>query len=396
MVYPCAMRKKTLSIAFIHNEKKLGTGAHYINDLMSRRLAEMGVRVRNFYPTHPLIDAPVHLKGFYNVLFFYSLLEKKNEMLTFDLIQGTTYTPLAFLPFSVPVISHFGSTTWGFLDAVPLAKDLEPHLRTIWVDLKSAGVISELNVRTRRPLRDVAEIEKLVATRADAVIATSRVVRQNLLDAGVEPDRIYLVPNAIEDYWFEAKTSRVSDRPSLVFLGRMGSDAFTLKLKGVDRLVDFYQSFRHVPKHTIGITGNRSMVKWFDARLGDHRFYQNYRKASIPSLLGPLAGGILLITSRYEGFSLSLVEGMSRGLIPVTYPVGVAPEIIRNGKNGFLVSSQAEGKKIIRRLLDLPREKRQRLAAAARETAAAFNSKAISRDLLKVYQDVLRKPRRRE
>src|SRR3989338_9720345 len=141
-----------MKIAFIHNDKKVGTGAHFINDLMVRRLREAGVRVKNFYPKNPLLDAPLHLKGISNVLFFYSLLEHKDEVLKYDLIQGTTYTPLAFLPFSIPVVSHFGSTSWGFLKAVPLAKYLEPPLRNIWVTLKNDRAIRELNGRTRRSL----------------------------------------------------------------------------------------------------------------------------------------------------------------------------------------------------------------------------------------------------
>src|SRR3989338_7757978 len=64
-----------MRIAFIHNEKKIGTGAHFINDLMMKRLRDTGVRVKNFYPKNPLLDAPVHLKGLANILFFYSLLE---------------------------------------------------------------------------------------------------------------------------------------------------------------------------------------------------------------------------------------------------------------------------------------------------------------------------------
>jgi glycosyltransferase involved in cell wall biosynthesis len=108
-------------------------------------------------------------------------------------------------------------------------------------------------------------------------------------------------------------------------------------------------------------------------------------------MLNQLAGGILLVTSRYEGFSLSLVEGMSQGLIPVAYPVGIAPEIIRNGKNGFLITSQAEGKKIIQRLLNASQKQRQRMALEARETAKVFTTKAISKSLLKIYTQVLQR-----
>lgn len=378
-----------MKIAFIHNEKKLGTGAHFINDLMASRLREAGVRVKSFYPRHPLLDAPSHLKGFSNVLFFYSLLEHKDEILKYDLIQGTTYTPLALLPFPIPVVCHFGSTSWGFLNAVPLAKDLEPSLRNIWLALKHGGAIHELNVRTRRPLHDVADIEKFVALRADAVIATSEVVRNDLRDAGVPNERIHVVPNAIEDYWFKHRTSHISKTPALIFLGRVGADTFTLKLKGLDRLIDYYQRFPSVPKYTIGITTNKALVEWCDTHILNHRFHANLQKEHIPDVLAEHTGSILLITSRYEGFSLSLIEGMSQGLIPVTYPVGIAPEIIRNGENGFLIHSQSEGRKAIEYLLHLPSEQRHRLAMAARETAKQFNASAITKRLLRVYEKML-------
>lgn len=382
-----------MRIALIHNEKKLGTGAHFINELMATRLRESGVRVKNFYPKNPLLDAPLHLKGMSNILFFYALLEHKDEILKYDLIQGTTYTPLAFLPFAIPVVSHFGSTSWGFLKAVPMAKDMEPALRKIWLSLRAAGAIRELNIRTRRPLQDVAEIEKLVAVRADAVIATSGIVRQDLLDVGVKSENVYVVPNAIEDYWFSHRSLVLSDPPALVFLGRIGADAFTLKLKGIDRLIDLYRRFPSVQKYTIGITTNKELVSWCDQTLPNHHFFANLQKERIPELLSSKAGSILLITSRYEGFSLSLIEGMSQGLIPVTYPVGIAPEIIQNGKNGFLIQSQAEGKRAMEYLLHLPREERQQLAVAARETARAFSSKVICKRLLAVYGETLKRQR---
>jgi glycosyltransferase involved in cell wall biosynthesis len=380
-----------MKVAFIHNDKKLGTGAHFINDLMASRLREAGVRVKSFYPKNPLLDAPHHLKGISNVLFFYSLLEHKDEILKCDLIQGTTYTPLAYLPFSIPVVSHFGSTSWGFLKAVPLAKNLERSLRDIWLALKNGGAIRELNVRTRRPLRDVAEIEKLVALRADAVIATSEIVKKDLLEAGVSLENIHVVPNAIEDYWFKRRLMTILERPSLVFLGRIGADAFTLKLKGLDRLIDYYQRFPSIEKHTIGITTNKALVDWCNRNIQNHHFHVNLKKERIPELLSDKAGSILLITSRYEGFSLSLIEGMSQGLIPVTYPVGIAPEIVQNGKNGFLVDSQKEGKSAIEYILHLTKEERHQLAKAAQETARRFDSKTISKRLLAVYSHTLKK-----
>ena len=99
------------------------------------------------------------------------------------------------------------------------------------------------------------------------------------------------------------------------------------------------------------MTKNKNLISWFLENVPNHFLFANTVKYKIPSVVANLRGSILFIPSRYEGFSLSLVEGMSQGLVPVVYNVGVAPEIIKNGENGFLVSSQAEAIEKVQLLL---------------------------------------------
>ena len=377
-----------MKVAFIHNEKKLGTGAHYINDLMASKLREDGVEIKNFYPRISLADTPVHLGGLKSILFFYSLIERRKEILKYNIIQGTTYTPLPFLAYSVPVVSHFGSTTRGFIKMTPSANRLERATSKIWYKLKKEGAIKELNVKTRRPMRDIADIEEYVAKRATAVIAASEYVKKELIDAGVDSEKIHLIHNAIEDYWFTTPTLPIIDTPRIVFLGRLGSDAFTLKLKGLDRLIHLYQHFSDVPKLTFSITTNKKLAAWMRSKIPNHAMWANLPKDRLPAYLQPFRGSILFIPSRYEGFSLSLIEGMSQGLIPVIYPVGVAPEIIRNGENGFMVSSQAEAIEKVDMLLK-DASLRELLSVEALKTARKFSSDTIARELMKLYNHIL-------
>ena len=378
-----------MKVAFIHNERKIGTGAHYINDLMALKLREEGVEVKSFYPRTSLVDTPIHLGGLKSILFFYSLLEHRKEILKFNIIQGTTYTALPFLAYPVPVVSHFGSTTRGFLNATPKARDLERATSKIWYNLKKQGAIGELNLKTRRPLRDIAEIEEYVASRATAVVATSQHVVKELIDAGVKSEKIHLIHNAIEDYWFATPPEPIIDIPRIVFLGRLGNDAFTLKLKGLDRLIHLYQRFPNVPKLTFSITTNKRLAAWMRSNIPNHAMWANLPKDRLPAYLRPFRGSILFIPSRYEGFSLSLVEGMSQGLIPVVYPVGVAPEIIRNGENGFIVSSQNEAIQKVDELLS-NKILRESMSLEASMTARQFSSQRIAQQLMKLYNDIIK------
>jgi len=375
-----------MKIAFIHNEKKIGTGAHYINDLMSLKLRESGVDVKNFYPRVSL-DTPTHLNGLKNILFFHSLLEKRKEILKYDLIQGTTYTPLPFLAYSIPVVSHFGSTTRGFLKATPRAFQMEPELKKVWYGLREAKAIKELNIRTKRPLRDIADVEQYVALRAEAVIATSLHVKNEILEMGVKKERIHLIHNAIEDYWFDNQRPKLIEEPNIVFIGRIGNDAFNLKLKGVDRLIHLYNYFSEVKKTTVCMTTNKSLTSWFLNNVLNHSLFVNLRKDKIPQIIKNLRGSILFIPSRYEGFSLSLIEGMSQGLVPVVYAVGVAPEIIINGKNGFIVSSQQEAIEKVKMLLE-DEKLRKECSLKAEKTSLQFSSSLIAKKLMKLYENV--------
>ena len=376
-----------MKIAFIHSDKKVGTGAHFINDLIACKLREKGVEVNNFYPQFLLTDTPIHFKGINNILFFYSLLEKREEILRHDIIQGTTYTPLAFLRFSRPVVSHFGSTTIGFLQAVPKTGFLENGCGEIFLRLKESGVIHELNIKTRRPLNDIASIEQYAAERADYIVATSDIVKRDLIGVGIAAEKIEIIHNAIEDYWFDIKNNNLESEPMLVFLGRIGEDPFTLKLKGVDRLIWIFERFPEIKKFSVIMSRNKKLIQWMRNNIPNHSLVANAVKDTIPSLIQPYVGGIVLLTSRYEGFSLSLIEAMSQGLVPVSFPVGVAPEIIRNGENGFIVRSIEEAEEKIKILVG-DTALRHRLASAAKETVKQFRSDVMIEKTLILYRKI--------
>ncbi len=386
------VRKQKLKIAFIHSEKRihagLHTGAAQINRLMALALAERGVRVRNFYPRTQLTDAPIHLKGVANVLFFYSLLEHKGEILRNDIIQGTTYTPLPFLTFNVPVVCHFGSTAQGFITSTPRTSDLSPTEREVFKELVRLSVIPEFDLKTMRPMEDIADVETIAATRASACIATSQKVRTELAAMGVSNERIHVIHNALEGYWFDEPRTIERQPPHLVFLGRLGNDVFTLKLKGLSRLVQFYREFPEIPKTTICMTTNSKLKDWLRVSFPKHYMFVNLRKDLIPGALAPLYGGILFLPSRYEGFSLSLVEGMSQGLVPIAFPVGIAPEIIRNGENGFLVSNIEEAVARARELLN-NEAARLVMAAAAKQAAEQFKSGRIALEFEALYRRIV-------
>ena len=322
-------------------------------------------------------------------MFFHSLVEQKRKILQSDLIQGTTYTPLSFLGFGIPVICHFGSTNAGIISATPQTHRLEDENKEILHKLKADGVLDTLRLKTMQPLRDIAEVELYTALLSDAVIATSELVKEELASYGVPPEKVRVIHNAIEDYWF-AKSPAPIAPPALVFLGRLGNDIFTWKLKGLDRVIALYKKFPSLPKVTLAASSNAKLPGWLTRHISRHTSHFNLPKEEIATTLHELRGSIVLLTSRYEGFSLSLIEAMSQGLIPLAYAVGVVPEIIEDGVNGYVVQSIVEAKAKVR-LICKDEALRKRLSDGAIATASKFRGDVMAAELTAFYEEVLAK-----
>lgn len=375
-------------ILMIHTERKLKYGAHYINDIILKKLRETGYKVDTIYPKENMDILANSMTGISNILFFHSLISMKEKIKHYDIIHGTTYTVLPFLECGVPVISHFGSTTYGFLKKVPTNKKLENEntsLFLIFKELKKTLGIrdSETSIKS---LRDISNIEIYVARKSDAIIATSEKVRQELIHNGVPGSKITVIHNAIEDYWFENPTgTTVKDRAEIVYLGRMGDDTFTLKLKGINRLIFILKNFSHLEKSVIGMCRKIDEYRLFFSGIPMTKVHLSVEKKSIPDILKNNFGDIYINPGRYEGFCLSMIEAMSQGLVPITFPVGISPEIIENGKNGYIVNSLDDMIKKINMIKSSP-EKRRFMALNAQKTANRFRASKMVEKTAKIYQ----------
>lgn len=380
-----------MKIAYIHDDKRIYTGAHHINELIINKLKEHKVYVKNVYPKTRLIDSKNHnLKGVSNILFFYSLLEQQKDILKYDLIQGTTFTPITFLPFDIPVITHFGSTTVGLLLSTPKTNKLNKKFQNIYEQLRKDGVINTINLKSRKSLGDISDIQFFVASKSTRVIAASKKVKEELVKYGkIEENNIVVIHNAIEDYWFDKPLAPLSD-VKLVFLGRLGNNAFTWKIKGLDKLIYIYKKFTNMNKVIIALTQNLKIESWLNKNIPNTITNFNLPKDKIRDLVHEYCGSISLLTSRYEGFSLSLIETMSQGLIPISFPVGIAPEIIVNGKNGYLVNTTQEAVLRINEIVN-NNKLRKRLSIGAYKTSLQFKADILAEKLVALYKTILNK-----
>lgn len=107
-----------------------------------------------------------------------------------------------------------------------------------------------------------------------------------------------------------------------------------------------------------------------------YSLYQNY--------------SMIVMTSRYEGFPMTLLEGAANGLPMISYDILTGPnEIIRNGVNGFLVKegdTDDMSQKIASLLLN--DSLRVNFAAESRQTAKAFSVDKIAEEWKSLFLDL--------
>lgn len=103
------------------------------------------------------------------------------------------------------------------------------------------------------------------------------------------------------------------------------------------------------------------------------------------------AADFTLYSSEYESFCLGILEGMRHGLPSVSFAVGGIPEVVENGRTGFLAQfgNVEEMSSLIVRLVT-ETEFRKSMGAMARQRAIErFSADTIVDSYLSIYESVL-------
>lgn len=99
------------------------------------------------------------------------------------------------------------------------------------------------------------------------------------------------------------------------------------------------------------------------------------------------ASDFLVFPSKYEAYSLVVLEAMAVGLPVVSTPVGAAPEVVVDGVNGVIVADTAES--VAAGIMKVLRADRQSMRVAARQTAEARSWAKVARQYLDLFAEVL-------
>jgi alpha-1,3-mannosyltransferase len=101
---------------------------------------------------------------------------------------------------------------------------------------------------------------------------------------------------------------------------------------------------------------------------------------------------LFVSASAYEGFGLSTIEAMSSGTVPVVTSVGIHPEVIQEGKTGFIYPDD-EQKSLIhfQKILSLDVNEILLIGSKAQSVARQFAWDKVVESYLTIYESVFSK-----
>lgn len=252
-------------------------------------------------------------------------------------------------------------------------------LAAVPVRLWSKHAMQPAFEQIRQPtLRErIAPAVRTSATLASRVLPISRAIGDELVELGVSPEKIQVLPLPIAPVATilpapdDAKRRWGFARDHFV----VGTVGRSLPVKGWDLLLESFAAVhREMPCSRLLLVGSTSArdeapvresldAKIHAAGLGNAVVFTGHLTGIGDALA---AMDVFVLPSRAEGFSLALIEAMAAQRPVISTRVGIAPDIIVDGVHGLLVDrSETTGLTSALRRLGQDDALRSRLAAAA-------------------------------
>ncbi len=206
--------------------------------------------------------------------------------------------------------------------------------------------------------------------RADIVISASDFTTRTLTDSGIAAEKIQKLSLGFEaaNIPYSTEARNFADRPlRLLYAGTL------TQRKGLSYLLEAAESWaggKEVELHLVG--GIQGSGKAFEKR----RHLVHYQPAVSQAEMFRLYTEFdaLILPTLFEGFGLVLVEAMAAGLPVIATSHSMAPDIVEQGRNGWIIPIRDEAaiRGAVNELRQLDNESYAAMRNAARNAALQF------------------------
>jgi glycosyltransferase involved in cell wall biosynthesis len=233
-----------------------------------------------------------------------------------------------------------------------------------------------------------AEYEKRLEEephRADLVVSASEFTSQTLLQSGIAAEKIRKLSLGFEaeHIHFSTEAKGFSSRPlKLLFAGTI------TQRKGISYLLDAAESWaggKEVELHLVG--GIQGSGQAFRKRKHLVHYHPAVSQAEMFRMYTEFDA--LILPTLFEGFGLVLVEAMAAGLPVIATSHSMAPDIVQQGRNGWIIplrdsNAILESVSELRRLSD---ENYSALRKSARQSALSFTWEKFTENLSELVRE---------
>jgi len=192
---------------------------------------------------------------------------------------------------------------------------------------------------------------------------------------------IYVVPNFIDIADCPDRLSTLSERRYILYIGRMH------EVKGIYTILDIAKLIQNEDFLFVGPFESNSTQKEFLRRIGKVRNARwvgpDYGKKKIDLWS---QAKCFLLPSDTEVFPVSIIEGWVCGVVPFVTPVGMVPEIIKDGYNGFIINSKKteETALKIKELLKSEKLQEEMSQRCKIDASKRYTSAAVKRNIIRI------------
>ena len=218
---------------------------------------------------------------------------------------------------------------------------------------------------------------KLYYPLADQIIAQSKAVKKDLVENfQIKSKKIKVLPNWVRS--FKSSTEENIKKTDLIYCGRF---AHQKNPQAMIELVNILQ--KKIPKLKTTMIGSGELKEEIIKKSNKLKLKINFKPPTHQIEKELKKAKIFILTSKFEGYPITLLEAMSLQTIPVVMEYPSAKDQIDHGKTGFVANDVEEMSLIIEKLLKNKNE-RNKIAKQARRTTLKNNSEQIIGEFLKI------------
>lgn len=173
---------------------------------------------------------------------------------------------------------------------------------------------------------------------ADDHWAISTPIKHQLMDLGIKEDKISLIFNPIDKYKGKLNIPDKSTTLRLVYVGK-------IMLKSQKNLQELFKGIKNYPNKIhvdlFGADDSNGEVREYLNNLGIEELctFHGWVKDPWKIILNQIHPNALVLTSKYEGLPMVMIEAMSRGIPCLVADFSGYEDIIRQGRNGIVYHS---------------------------------------------------------